>query len=110
MTVARNLAFQSGALYLVQLNSVASTFASVTGPATLAGTVGASFAPGSTVMKQYMILTAAGGHSGGFDGGGIVGAPGALVATLSSGPPAACLNFPLAFGAPPGLTVTPRPV
>ncbi len=110
MTVARNLAFQSGALYLVQLNSVASTFASVTGTATLAGTVGASFAPGSTVMKQYMILTAAGGHSGGFDGGGIVGAPGALVATLSYDPTHAYLNFALDFGATPGLNVNQRTV
>ena len=40
MTVAGNLAFQSGALYLVTLNSTASTFAKVTGTATLAGTVG----------------------------------------------------------------------
>ncbi|MCU1287663.1 MAG: autotransporter protein, partial [Acidobacteriales bacterium] len=31
MTVSGNLAFQSGALYLVQLNSVTSTFANVTG-------------------------------------------------------------------------------
>jgi autotransporter-associated beta strand protein len=110
MTVAGDLAFQSGALYLVQLNSVASTFASVTGTATLAGTVGASFAPGSTVMKQYMILIAVGGHSGGFDGVGIVGAPGALVATLSYDPTHAYLNFALDFGATPGLNVNQRNV
>jgi autotransporter-associated beta strand protein len=110
MTVAGNLAFQSGALYLVQLNSVTSTFANVTGPAALAGTVGASFAPGSKVMKQYMILTAAGGHSGGFDGVGIVGAPGALVATLSYDPTHAYLNFALDFGATPGLNVNQRNV
>ena len=79
-TVASNLAFQSGALYLVQLNSVASTFANVTGVATLAGTVGASFAAGSTVMKQYSILTAAGGRSGIFDGAGVIGGSGGLVA------------------------------
>ena len=68
MTVAGNLAFQSGALYLVTLNSTASTFANVTGTATLAGTVGAAFVPGSEVMKQYMILSASGGVSGGFAG------------------------------------------
>src|ERR1700687_5195109 len=49
MKVAGNLAFQSGALYLVQLNSISSTFANV------AGTVGASIAAGSKVMKQYTI-------------------------------------------------------
>ena len=51
MTVAGNLAFQSGALYLVTLNSTASTFAKVTGTATLAGTVGAAFLPGSEVIE-----------------------------------------------------------
>ncbi len=53
LAIAGNLAFQSGALYLVTLNSTASTFANVTGAATLAGTVGAAFLPGSEVMKQY---------------------------------------------------------
>ena len=52
-TVAGNLALQPGSLYLVQLNSLASTFANVTGSATLGGTVGVSFVPGTTVMKQY---------------------------------------------------------
>ncbi|WP_410925451.1 hypothetical protein, partial [Pseudomonas aeruginosa] len=37
LNVAGNLAFQSGALYLVGLNSTASTSARVTGTATLAG-------------------------------------------------------------------------
>jgi autotransporter-associated beta strand protein len=74
MTVAGNLAFQSGAQYLVTLNSTASTFANVignatlTGTATLAGTVGVAFLPGSEVVKQYMILAAKGGVSGGFAG------------------------------------------
>src|SRR5262249_3471454 len=49
MTVQGNLAFQSGALYLVQLNSTRSTLADVTGTAQLSGNVGAAFAPGSFV-------------------------------------------------------------
>jgi autotransporter-associated beta strand protein len=110
MTVAGNLAFQSGALYLVQLNSGASTFANVTGTAALAGTVGASFAPGSTVMKQYMILSAAGGRSGAFDGVGVIAGSGALVASLSYDPTHAYLNFALDFGATPGLNVNQRNV
>jgi autotransporter-associated beta strand protein len=109
-TVAGNLAFQSGALYLVQLNSAASTFANVTGVATLAGTVGASFAAGSTVMKQYTILTAAGGRSGNFDGAGVIGGSGGLVATLSYDPTHAYLNFALDFGATPGVNVNQQKV
>ena len=60
MTVAGNLAFQSGALYLVQVNPATATIANVTGTASLAGTVHAAFAPGSYVTKQYDILHSAG--------------------------------------------------
>ncbi|HMG79449.1 MAG TPA: autotransporter domain-containing protein [Xanthobacteraceae bacterium] len=61
MTIAGNLAFQSGAIYLVQLNPANATLANVTagGTATLNGTVDASFAFGSYVAKQYDILHAA---------------------------------------------------
>ena len=110
MTVAGNLAFQSGALYLVTLNSTASTFANVTGTATLAGTVGAAFVPGSEVMKQYMILSASGGVSGGFAGVGLASPSGGLVATLSYDPTHAYLNFALDFGVIPGLNVNQRNV
>ena len=44
MTVTGNLAFQSGALYVVYLGSTA-TFANVSGTATLAGTVNATSFP-----------------------------------------------------------------
>ena len=108
--VAGNLAFQSGALNLVQLNSATSTFANVTGSATLAGTVGASFVPGSTVMKQYMILSFAGTRSGAFDGGCVIGGSGGLVATVSYDPNHAYLNFALNFGATPGLNINQRNV
>jgi autotransporter-associated beta strand protein len=110
MTVAGNLSFQSGALYLVTLNSTASTFANVIGTATLAGTVGAAFLPGSEVMKQYMILTANGGVSGGFAGVGLASPSGGLVATLSYDPTHAYLNFAVDFGAIPGLNVNQRNV
>ena len=63
MTVAGNLAFQSGALYLVQVNPSTASFANVTGTATLAGSVQVAFAPGSYVTRQYTIL-----HSGGLIG------------------------------------------
>jgi uncharacterized protein with beta-barrel porin domain len=58
MTVSGNLAFQSGAIYLVQLNPTSNTLANVTGTATLNGNVLAAFAPGSYKSKQYDILHA----------------------------------------------------
>jgi hypothetical protein len=59
-----NLAFQSGALYLVQVNSTSSTFANVTGTANVNGNVGVAIDPASGfVMKKYMILQAGGGSA-----------------------------------------------
>jgi autotransporter-associated beta strand protein len=60
MTIAGTLAFQSGALYLVQINSSASTFANVTGTAALGGNVLAMLTPGTNPLKQYTILQSAG--------------------------------------------------
>jgi autotransporter-associated beta strand protein len=66
IAVAGNLAFQSGALYLVLLNQTTASFANVTGTANLGGaTVNAVFT-GGPVVKQYTILSAAGGVSGSF--------------------------------------------
>jgi len=47
MTVAGNLAFQSGAFYLVQVNPATASTTNASGTATLAGTVVAAFAPGN---------------------------------------------------------------
>jgi len=58
ITVVGNLAFQSGALYLVQVNSTGSTRANVTGTASLRGTVQVAFATGSA-SKSYDILHSA---------------------------------------------------
>ncbi len=61
MTVTGNLAFQSGANYIVQLNSSTSTFANVTGTASLGGAnVLAAFTPGSYMARQYTILESTG--------------------------------------------------
>src|SRR5262249_38262110 len=64
MTVQGNLAFQSGALYLVQVNSTTASNTVVSGSATLAGTVQAAFIPGSYATRMYTILSAAGGLGG----------------------------------------------
>jgi uncharacterized protein with beta-barrel porin domain len=65
MTINGNLAFASGALYLVQLNSTTASLAHVSGTAMLTGgTVYAQFAAGSDVLPRYTILTATGGLGG----------------------------------------------
>ena len=60
MTIGGNLAFQNGAYYAIQINGASSTFATVTGTASLGGTVLASFTPGIIPLRQYTILTSAG--------------------------------------------------
>jgi len=62
MKITGNLAFQSGALYVVTLNGTASTLAKVSGTASLAGGVEALLQPGVT-KQTYTIL-----HSGGLGG------------------------------------------
>jgi hypothetical protein len=62
MTVTGNLAFQSGAIYLVQIDPATSSTAVVSGTATLGGaTVQAAFASGGYIEKRYTILTASTG-------------------------------------------------
>jgi hypothetical protein len=47
MNIAGNLALQSGAFYVVQVNPTTNSTTNVSGTASLAGTVGAIFAPGT---------------------------------------------------------------
>ena len=65
LTVQGSLAFQSGAIYLVTVNPTTASLANAT-TATLGGTVNASFATGSYVFKQYLILHTTGGVTGTF--------------------------------------------
>jgi outer membrane autotransporter protein len=75
MTVTGNLALQSGAFYIVQVNPTTASTTNVSGTASLAGTVGAIFAPGSYVSRSYTILTATGGVTGTFDALATFGLP-----------------------------------
>jgi uncharacterized protein with beta-barrel porin domain len=103
MTVTGNLALQSGAQYLVALNPTTSSFASVTGTATLGGaTVNAMFANGSYVAKQYTILTATGGVNGTFGSVADINLPTGFKTALSYDKNDAFLNLSLAFVPPPG--------
>jgi hypothetical protein len=65
LTITGNLAFQSGAIYLVQVTPSATAGTHVSGTATLTGaTVNAQFASGNYVSRKYTILSAAGGLGG----------------------------------------------
>jgi uncharacterized protein with beta-barrel porin domain len=64
LTITGNLAFQSGAVYLVQVTPTGAASTNVTGSAALNGTVNAVFASGSYVSKKYTILTTTGGLGG----------------------------------------------
>src|SRR5262245_29660558 len=85
MGVLGNLAFQSGAFYVVQVNPTTASTTNVFGPApaSLAGTVVANFAPGSYVSRSYTILTAVGGVAGTFDALRTLGLPTDFGARLS---------------------------
>jgi uncharacterized protein with beta-barrel porin domain len=82
MTVAGNLAFQSGAVYLVQVNPVSANSANVTGTAKLTGaTVQAVFAPGTYLNRSWTILHSA--ELGGTSFTGVTAVPPNFAASLS---------------------------
>jgi uncharacterized protein with beta-barrel porin domain len=104
MTVS-SLSMAGGAFYQVLLDPTTSTFANVTGAATLGGaTVEANFASGSYVAKQYTILNA-GSISGMFNPTvANTGLPSGFHDTLSynANDTIAYLNLVLSFTPPPG--------
>ena len=105
MTVAGNLAFQSGALYLVQVNpsNASSTNVIAGGSATLAGTVGAAFASSSYVSRMYTILSAAGGLNGTtFNSLMTSNLPAGFTANLSYTNSDVILNLTATLGVPSG--------
>ena len=105
MVVNGSLAFQSGAIYLVQLDPATASYASVTGAAQLSGaTVAASFAAGGYVEKRYTILTASGGVSGSFSP--VIASPSMpsnFHSSLSYDANDVYLDLILSFGIPSGL-------
>jgi autotransporter-associated beta strand protein len=104
LAVSGSLAFQSGAIYLVQVNPSTASFTSVTGTATLAGgTVNAVFANGSYISKQYTLLTA-GSVSGSFGSLVNTNLPPNFSDALSYDTTHAYLNLRLNFGIPSNLS------
>jgi uncharacterized protein with beta-barrel porin domain len=103
ITVAGSLALASGAFYMVQINPATSSFANVTGAATLGGaTLNAVFANGSYIAKQYTVLTATGVVSGTFGAVHTTNLPANFSTSLSYDTHDAFLNLVLSFAAPSG--------
>ena len=104
MTVNGSLVLAAGAQYMVSINPATSSFATVTGGATLGGsTVNASFANGSYIAKQYTILNA--GSIGGVFAPAVANTnlPSNFQDTLSYDATHAYLDLALNFGVPSNL-------
>jgi uncharacterized protein with beta-barrel porin domain len=98
ITVSGSLAMASGAIYLVQVNPATSSFANVTGTATLGNaTLNAVFANGSYIAKQYTVLTAT-NRVGMFGSEVNSNLPAGFSASLSYDPTHAYLDLTLNLG------------
>lgn len=105
LTITGNLAFQPGALYLVQVTRSAASSTAVAGTAALTGaTVNVVFASGSYLSKQFTILSASGGLGGTtFAGLSNSNLPAGFTDRLSYTGSSALLNLTAALGAGGGL-------
>jgi autotransporter-associated beta strand protein len=110
MTVTGNLAFQSGAMYLVALNPTTASLAKVGGTASLNGTAAALYLAGNYVSKKYTILTAAGGVTGTFGSLVNTNVPTNFKSTLSYDANNAYIDLTLSFTPPSGLNVNQQNV
>jgi autotransporter-associated beta strand protein len=82
IAVSGNLTFNSGSTYAVEVSPSAADRTNVSGTATLAGTVAASFAAGNYITKSYTILSA-GTRSGTFSALTTTNLPAGFSAALS---------------------------
>lgn len=103
LNISGNLAMMPAATYLIGVSPAAADKSNITGTATLAGTVQASFQPGSYVGRSYTILSAAGGRSGQFDGLVNTDLPATFHDDLSYTPTDVLLNLTAALGTGQGL-------
>ena len=101
MTVTGTLGLDAASTYAVYVNPTTSSFANVSGTATLGGaTVNASFVSGSSISKQYTILKA-GSISGTFGTLTNTNLPANFTDTLSYDATHAYMNLTLTFQVPP---------
>jgi autotransporter-associated beta strand protein len=104
ITVNGNLVFNPGSFYFVEIFGNTADRTNVTGTATLAGTVVASFT-GGTLTNSYTILSAAGGRTGTFDSLVQVNPPTSFIAaSLAYTPTDVLLNLNSTIVQTPGLT------
>jgi autotransporter-associated beta strand protein len=101
IAVNGNLTFNAGSHYNIEVSPSAADRTNVSGTATLAGSVNASYAPGSYVAKRYTILNASAGVNGTFAALVNTGLPSTVSASLSYDAQNAYLDLALNF-APPG--------
>jgi autotransporter-associated beta strand protein len=109
MNVTGNLAFQSGAFYVVQVNPTTASSTNVSGTASLAGTVGAIFAPGTYMVRSYPILTTGGGLTGTFNALATSGLGANFQTSLSYTATTAFLNLRAQLVPEPPTPPTPTP-
>jgi autotransporter-associated beta strand protein len=111
MGVTGNLAFQSGATYLVQLDPSGAQSAKVSGTADLgSAAVNVVSTPGNSLLKQYTILSAEGGVSGTFGPTVVTNLPASIQTALSYDANHAFLNLSLSFAAAGPLTANQQSV
>ncbi|WP_213741063.1 autotransporter domain-containing protein [Bradyrhizobium sp. dw_411] len=100
LTVFGTLGLTAASTYAVNINPTTSSFATVSGAATLGGaTVNAIYANGSYVAKQYTILTA-GSFVSPFGSVVNTNLPAGFISTLAYDPTHAYLNLALSFTPP----------
>jgi outer membrane autotransporter protein len=108
MMIIGNLALQSGASYVSLVGPSGASFATVTGTASLAGTVTAAFA-GAPVTRSNVIL-ASSGLSGTFDSFTTINLPQSLSAGISYDSDNVFLNLTSNMAGVPGLTGNQRAI
>lgn len=100
LNVNGNLTFNSGSLYAVEVSPSAADRTNVTGTASLAGTVQASFQPGSYIYRSYTILNAASLGGTTFNGLTTSNLPSGFAASLSYSGTDVFLNLSMARPVP----------
>jgi autotransporter-associated beta strand protein len=110
LTITGNLAFQSGALYMVQVTPSAASATNVSGTASLAGTVDAVFASGTYAKNQYTILQSAGLGGTTFSALTTTNLPAGFKASLVYTGDDVLLDLTATLGGPGGLNINQQNV
>jgi len=99
LTVQGNLTFTAASTYMIEVSPSSAARTNVTGTATLGGaTLGANFAPGAYVQRQYTIVNAGGGVTGSFGAQVNTNLPAGFVSSVSYDANNAFLNLNLDLG------------